>query len=123
MRTATERNAMDIERAIKMHRTDLRARQIIDMCTANAMNETGEPDEYNYRGWASDVTRLAVATLLRYIYKDDAEINRLMVERDHYKRLAEHALNLAPPSVAIALITGAASIDPSANLAPHSTSR
>jgi hypothetical protein len=104
MRTATEQHGIDMERIYKMHRTDMRARQIVDMCVAKALNERGEPDERNVKRYAADIATDAVSALLLYIYDSDGEINRLAVERDHYKRIAEEALSFTPPRIAIASI-------------------
>lgn len=96
MKTATETNVIDMERLFKLYQQDHRARQIIDMCVAHGLNETGEPDERNFRRFADDVAKKAVAALLMWIYDNDAELGRLATERDHYKRLAEEGLRLSP---------------------------
>jgi hypothetical protein len=85
-----------IEAAIKLYRYDARARQIVDMCVAHGLNERGEPDERDFARYSADVATEAVALLLRYIYDNDGEIQRLVVERDHWKQLAENGLNLTP---------------------------
>jgi hypothetical protein len=87
---------IDLEGGVKLYRTQARAKQIVDMCVAHSLNEQGEPDEHNFRRFAHDVAALATTTLLRYIYDNDGEINRLAVERDHYKRLAEEGLRYQP---------------------------
>jgi hypothetical protein len=104
MSTATDQRIIDMDRIYKMHSTDLRARQIVDMCVAKALNERGEPDERNIKRYAADIATGAVSALLLYIYDDDGEINRLAVERDHYKRIAEESLLFAAPRISIASI-------------------
>lgn len=104
MTTATGQRIIDMERIYKMHSTDLRARQIVDMCVAKALNERGEPDERNVKRYAADIATEAVSALLLYIYDADGEINRLAVERDHYKRIAEEALLFAAPRISVASI-------------------
>jgi len=108
MTTATEQFSVELERASKLHRSDLRARQVIDMCVAHALNENPETSR-EARNFGRDMATAAVAVLLRYIYENDGEIGRLVAERDHYKRLAEATVRFAPPSVTIATITGAPS--------------
>jgi transposase len=104
MKTATDQRIVDMKRIYKMHSTDLRARQIVDMCVAKALNERGEPDERNAKRYAADIATEAVSALLLYIYDDDGEINRLAVERDHYKRIAEESLLFTAPRITIASI-------------------
>lgn len=102
--TATQSMAIDMERIYKLRSTDHRARQIVDMCVAKALNERGEPDELDFARYAADVAAEAVTALLLYIYDHDGEIKRLAVERDHYKRIAEKFISTAPTTIAIASI-------------------
>jgi hypothetical protein len=104
MRTATDQRIIDMDRIYKMHSKDSRARQIVDMCVAKALNDRGEPDERNVKRYAADIATEAVSALLLYIYDSDGEINRLAVERDHYKRIAEQALLFTAPQISIASI-------------------
>jgi hypothetical protein len=85
-----------LEAGVKLYRHEHDANQIVDMCVAHALNESGEPDEYNVRRWAHDVAVLATTTLLQRLYTNDWEIRRLREERDHYKRVAEESLLYTP---------------------------
>jgi hypothetical protein len=90
-----------IEAGMKLYRHEAAARQTVDMCVAHALNEIGEPHDFDFRRVAHDVAALATTTLLQHIYVEDAEIRRLRDERDHYKAMAERLINITPPSFTV----------------------
>jgi hypothetical protein len=106
MQTATEIALSDIERGRKLYRSELRAKRIVDMCVANAMNESGEPDEYNFRRYAHDVATDATLTLLEYIYTNDGELALVRAEAAEWKRMAEQALAATPRPIPIICDSG-----------------
>lgn len=109
----TRRRKAVIAAADDIMRRDMRTRMLIDSSVVEARAEMGrhiDPEHADEE--AHRIARRACAILAARIFTEDAELNALRAERDHYKKLAEEALCLSPgrplilPAQMIAEATG-----------------
>lgn len=98
-----------IERSRRSYERDMRFNQMAQSCVAQALDVRGRVDPERADGDAYEIALLAVATLLQRIYEEDAELNALRAERDHYKKLALKTAHLIPARPLVVLKPDSAS--------------
>lgn len=83
MRTATEALAFD------RYKNDIRFRQMAQAMVYNAMYEHGPVDPEKAERDAHDIALTACVNMLELVYQEDAELGRLRMERDRYRKAVE----------------------------------
>lgn len=96
-------NPLEVERfdhtlmeARKRYERDIRFRNMAQAVVARTMQQHGPVDPEEADREAHDIALSATATLLEMIYREDAELMSLRVERDAYKKFAEESVGLRP---------------------------
>lgn len=85
-----------LERALLRYRTEARFRATVQSVVAQAMQKHGRVDPHRADHEAHDIATEVGAILLQTIYDEDAELNGLAHERDHFRAIAEQVLLASP---------------------------
>lgn len=88
-----------IKAALDSYKRDKRFYMLAQSCVAEALHRHGQIDLNHAAQAAYDIALEAVTVLLQQVYENDAELNRLRTERDHFQKLALRGLELSPPTV------------------------
>lgn len=89
------------KRAHRAHMHDVIFNVYVRQVVAFAMQKHGPVDPERPERDAYEIAMEVAALLLQTVYEEDAEVKNLVAERDRYRKLAEDALLLRPPSMFI----------------------